>query len=152
MFGNLAEQMGYMGGFSDKFTDLHKLDKYLLQAKHAANMHNQSEDEAAMLFFQDYILDYFLQAGIETFPLEMLYSKGLQTLLEYDRRRNTEYTKTLDIWLRNEMNLTQTAKEIFIQRSSLVKRLDKIKHLTGEDLTDPDIRLYYRICFHLMKN
>jgi DNA-binding PucR family transcriptional regulator len=105
-----------------------------------------------MLFFQDYILEYFLQAGVEMLPVEMLYSKGLRTLLEYDRRKHTGYAKTLETWLRNETNLTQTAKELFIQRSSLVKRLDKIKHLTGEDLTDPDFRLYYRICFRLLKN
>jgi DNA-binding PucR family transcriptional regulator len=105
-----------------------------------------------MLFFQDYILEYFLQTGIETLPLEMLYSKGMRNLLEYDRRKNTSYAKTLDAWLRNEMSLTQTANEVFIQRSSLVKRLDKIRRLTGDDLSDPDTRLYYRICFRLMKN
>ncbi|MDR2246278.1 MAG: helix-turn-helix domain-containing protein [Treponema sp.] len=48
--------------------------------------------------------------------------------------------------------MTQTASEVFIQRSSLVKRLDKIRRLTGDDLADPDTRLYYRICFRLMKN
>jgi hypothetical protein len=151
-FGNLVEEMGYRGGFSDKFTNLHKLEKYLLQAEHAVNMHNQIEADATILFFQDYILDYFLQAGIETIPLEMLYSKGMRNLLEYDRRKNTDYAKTLEAWLRNEMSLTQTANEVFIQRSSLVKRLGKIKRLTGDDFSDPDTRLYYRICFRLMKN
>jgi hypothetical protein len=152
MFGNLTKQMGYRGGFSDKFTDINKLDKHLLQAEHATNMHNQIEADATILSFQDYILDYFLQAGIEMLPLEMLYSKGLRTLLDYDRRKNTDYARTLEAWLRNEMSLTQTANEVFIQRSSLVKRLDKIKRLTGDDFSDPDTRLYYRICFRLMKN
>jgi DNA-binding PucR family transcriptional regulator len=38
-----------------------------------------------------------------------------------------------------------------LHRSSLLKRLDKIKRLIGSDLKDADTRLYYRICLKLMK-
>lgn len=42
-------------------------------------------------------------------------------------------------------------KEFHIKhRSSLVKRLDKNKQLLDFDLSSPNLRLYYRICFELI--
>ena len=32
-----------------------------------------------------------------------------------------------------------------------MKRLDKIQRIIADDLEDPDVRLYYRLCLMLMK-
>ena len=71
-------------------------------------------------------------------------------LMAHDRQKGTEYIKTLDVYLRNEMRITQTAKALYIHRSSLIKRLDRIMCLLQDNLEHPDVRLYYRLCLALL--
>ncbi|MDE7221495.1 MAG: helix-turn-helix domain-containing protein [Oscillospiraceae bacterium] len=73
-------------------------------------------------------------------------------LLEHDQQKETEYIKTLDTYLWNETHITQTTEALYIHRSSLIKRLDKIQRLLGDDLNDTDVRLYYRICLALINS
>ncbi len=81
--------------------------------------------------------------------MESLCSQGLLALLEHDRNRGTEYVKTLDTYLKNETSMSKTAADLYIHRSSLLKRLNKIERIMQEDLQDPNVRLYYRICLAL---
>ncbi|MDR1622590.1 MAG: helix-turn-helix domain-containing protein [Synergistaceae bacterium] len=92
-----------------------------------------------------------LDTCLDKLPFEFLCSKGIQRLIDYDNRKKTEYLDTLEIYLRNEMNISKTAEELFIHRSSLLKRLDRIAGLTGDDLSNSDTRLYYRILFRLLR-
>jgi len=68
------------------------------------------------------------------------------SVMEYDSARHTDYMQTLDVFLKNEMSISQTAADLFIHRNSLIKRLEKLKQLLNIDLESPDVRLYYRIC------
>ena len=78
-------------------------------------------------------------------------SEGLKALREHDRLKGSEYLRTLDLYLQNEMSVTRTSQALFIHRSSLLKRLDKIQRLLNQDLSDPDTRLYFRICLALLR-
>ena len=82
---------------------------------------------------------------------ETLFSQGLRAMVEHDRRKSGEYIKTLDTYLQNEMSVTKTAKALYIHRSSLLKRLDSIQRLLGDDLSNPERRLYYRLCLSLLR-
>lgn len=144
----ILERMGYSGGLSNHFTDIRKLSDYYLQASYAVEYGGGGE--GPLCFFRDHTLSYLLDNCTQRLPAESLYSRGLNALREHDRQKGTEYVKTLDAYLRNEMHITQTAEALYIHRSSLIKRLDKIRNLLGDDLEDPDTRLYYRICLALL--
>ena len=73
-------------------------------------------------------------------------------LLEHDQKKGTEYIKTLDVYLQNEMSITKTAEALFIHRTSLMKRLDKLIRLLDDDLHSPETRLTYRLCLAMLKN
>ncbi|MFR4133463.1 MAG: helix-turn-helix domain-containing protein [Parabacteroides distasonis] len=92
-----------------------------------------------------------LDSCLNDFPLDSLLSTGIRQLLEHDRRKSSEYFQTLDLFLQNEASITRTAEALFIHRSSLLKRLDKIYRILGSTLTQPDERLYLRICIQLLK-
>lgn len=149
-FGDTLRRMGYTGGISNPFTDLHLLGDYLRQASYAVEY--ERGEEGPLYFFHDSTLSYILDICTRDLPAESLYSQGLIALLDNDRRRGTEYIKTLDTYLQNETRITQTAEALYIHRSSLIKRLDKIQRLLGDDLGNPDARLYYRICLALLNN
>ena len=104
-----------------------------------------------LLKIRDYALSCMLDSCLNDFPLDSLLSTGIRQLLEHDRRKSSEYLQTLDLFLQNEMSITRTAEALFIHRSSLLKRLDKIYRILGSTLTQPDERLYLRICIQLLK-
>ena len=45
-----------------------------------------------------------------------------------------EMMETIDAFFRNDLNLSTTAREMFIHRNTLIYRLDKIRKVTGYDL------------------
>lgn len=149
VFSNMVQRMGYFGGVSNPFWNLNQVPDYLRQAGYAAERCGGKKKPVAG--FSGYTLGYMLSACVGEMPLQTLLSEGLLTLLNNDRERGAEYLKTLDVYLKNEMNITRTAECLFIHRSSLIKRLDKIQRLLGNDLSKPNMRLYYRMCLALME-
>ena len=67
--------------------------------------------------------------------------RALRRVIAYDARKNTEYLHTLQVYLENEMNITPTAQALFIHRSSLIKRLNKLTDLLQDNLSDPKTKL-----------
>ena len=47
---------------------------------------------------------------------------------------NSEMMETIEAFFQNDMNLSTTAREMFIHRNTLIYRLDKIRKATGFDL------------------
>lgn len=71
----------------------------------------------------------------------VLDNQPLQILLNYDRAHETNYVHTMRVYLANNCNVTQTAKQLFIHRHTLLKRLDKISIIGNVDLEDYNTRV-----------
>ena len=57
-------------------------------------------------------------------------------LLAYDKKTKVGLMQTLMVYLSTNYNATRTAKELHLNRHSLLYRLRKIEHLTGLSLSD----------------
>lgn len=147
--GSEIGRMGYYGGVSNPFAELAEIDQHLLQAEFAVDRGRASGK--SLIFFHDHALSYLLDACCSEMPAEAVMGQGLKNLLAYDAARGTEHVRTLDVYLRNETNVTRTARELYIHRSSLIKRLEKIKGVLQDDLEDDNHRLYYRLCLALIR-
>ncbi|MCC8162191.1 MAG: helix-turn-helix domain-containing protein [Lachnospiraceae bacterium] len=51
----------------------------------------------------------------------------------------------------NERNATQTARDLFIHRSTLLYRLERIQKLTEVNLDDPKERLVLRVSYYILE-
>ncbi len=151
MFTNTLKRMGYIAGISNEFTSIANIIYYNMQAEYIVNVSFHKSEKGTLFFFDDYVLEYMLYECSGKFPAETLFTKGLKALMEYDKTHDTEYMKTLDVYLKNEMGIKTTAEELFIHRSSLFKRIDRIRDILNMDLDDPEKRLYLRICLALLK-
>lgn len=152
-FRALLDRMDYFAGLSNFFLETDRIYDYLLQAHYVVEHFADHPGEKTLYFFQDRTLDYLLNACTAEMAAQSLIARSILCLADHDKKKGTEYVKTLDIYLRNEMSITKTADALFIHRTSLMKRLDKIQRLMNDDLSDPDRRLYYRLClalFHRM--
>jgi hypothetical protein len=58
---------------------------------------------------------------------------------------DNELQKTIDVYFRNNMNISETARSLYIHRNTLIYRMEKIQKLTGLDLNDFDDAVFLRM-------
>lgn len=105
-----------------------------------------------MLSFKDYALDYIFNKTCESLGSDYLIAPEIQLLMDYDQNHNSNLSPTLETYLDLERNVVQTAKSLFIHRSTLFYRLDRISQLTGLDLENPKTRLYLQLSYQILRS
>ena len=68
--------------------------------------------------FNDYLLEYLLKRAEEEIPPQLLCSEKLLLLKKYDDKNKTDLYNTVKVYLELERNILQTAKELYIHRST----------------------------------
>ena len=137
--------MNFRASISESFTDLFKVRDYYLQAAAILETGLQYAPEQFIYRFSDYILPYMLRHSMGEFDMDFLITDGLRNLMEADS--GVDYWDTLKRYLENECNASKTAQDLYLHRSSLLPRLEKIRSLV--DLDTPENRLYLRMCICL---
>lgn len=83
---------------------------------------------------------YTILHGLNQPVVNMFMDSQLGALLEYSEEKSIDLFHTLSVYLRNNGNAKGTSEELFIHRSSLIYRLEKIESLLGVDLNDSETR------------
>ena len=73
--------------------------------------------------------------------LEQIIPPAVKKLADYDKANNTQYLETLDSLLGNNLNLSKTAKELFIHYKTMLHRMDRICQIAEISLDDRQTRL-----------
>jgi sugar diacid utilization regulator len=81
--------------------------------------------------------------------LRVFITDTLGAVLAYDRRRNTDLVTTLAAYFDNSANLTRASKALHVHMNTLVKRLDRIAALIGDDWQQPDNALPLQLAVRL---
>lgn len=151
MVKELLRAMNLKVGVSYSFTNLSMARLYYRQACVAFEMGSAINPDLSYYPFHDYVLPYMMSHCMGEFPLELLLTKGICQLLEHDLASQANYVYTLRTYLNNKMNITKTAKDLFIHRSTLLERLKRIQSLLQTDLEDPDQRLRLQISLKIIE-
>lgn len=139
--------MNFQMGLSAPFTDLFRAKSHYLQAADMLETGRRYAPEQRIYRFSDYILPYMLRHSRGELDGESFLTPGLKELKELDG--TVDYWGTLRLYLDNECNASKTAQELYLHRSSLLPRLEKIRSLV--DLDTPEERLYLRMCITLLE-
>ena len=139
-------------GASFPFRDFLQLRDYYRQADKAIEMAWASQSDSRYFPFSDYVLDYIIEHFTQEFPASAICSQAVLQLYEFDREKGTHFIETLQSYFRNCGQQTATAQELFIHRSTLSYRLEKIQEITGADLSDENARLYLQISLRLLRS
>lgn len=138
--------MNFRAGISAPFQDIFKARDYYLQANAILDVGYELSREQYIYRFEDYILPYMLRHCPGTFETDKILLPGLEQLRTLEG--GVDYWDTLRRYLDNECNASKTAQDLFLHRSSLLLRLEKIKSLVHLDT--PEQRLYLRMCISLL--
>lgn len=82
-----------------------------------------------------------LAAHSSTADFEKIIPPAVKKLAAYDEAKNTQYLETLDSLLGNNMNLSKTAKQLFIHYKTMLHRMDRICEIAEISLDDRQTRL-----------
>ena len=130
-------------GASSEIHDFMLVPQGYIQASAALDLGRKS--------FNDYLLEYLLKKGREEIPPQLLCSEKLLLLKKYDDKNKTDLYNTVKVYLELERNILQTAKELYIHRSTLFYRLERIRKIAGIDFEDSRERLGLRLSFYILE-
>lgn len=100
--------------------------------------------------FQDVAEHYLLEKCTEDLPAHMVCAPEILRMMDYDEKHDAEYCYTLKVLLENNMQPVLTAKKLFIHRTTLLYRMEKMDALFHVRLSDPVRRFYYQLSLMLL--
>ena len=133
------------------FSYLHRVRFYYRQTEIALDFGAQLHPAQRIYYFEEYAMRYMIYSCVGEFPLEMLYTEGFQQLMEFDASTQTDYLDTLRVYLNNNMNITKSAEDLYIHRSTFLERIKKIEKIMTTDLKKPEERLYLNMLLKMLE-
>ena len=76
----------------------------------------------------------------------------LETLDDYDQKNNTEYLKTLKVYITSMCSTSKTVERMHIHRNTLLYRLKKIEELTDSSLDNERLAATLLNNFYLLED
>ena len=141
----------YKAGISGLVYAAGQLRGAYLQAVAAFRLGAEKDPMFWYYLFEDYRMDYLIRKAAEEISPELLVIPALSALQRADQEKGTNYTETLRMYAAENFNVTRTAQRLFIHRTSLQDRLNRIRELTGIDLECPEARFDLLFSLRLLK-
>jgi len=107
----------------------------------AANVAQGGSDGVALAFEQTGAYRLLLSTMSENpSELQRFYAETVEPLLAYDEQYETELVRTLATFLEADGNVAGTAQRLFTHRHTVYYRLERVRELSGLDVSSSDGR------------
>jgi len=135
-------------GIGEPKPSLTTLAESYLEAKRAM--------EVGYIFQKSSSIHVFRYLLLERFLMDIPREEGMHYhQLLFNRKTaklfNDEMLQTIEMFFRKDLNLSDTARQLYIHRNTLVYRLDKVQRQTGLDLRKFDDAVTFKILHELKK-
>lgn len=149
---NLLKKFHAYCGISNSFDNLLDIADYQMQAHDAMTWGRKNDCDKFIYMYSDYYLSAILYPRTEQMPPNNYISPIIIQVQEYDRIHSTDLYFTLQKYIKNLCNTSNTAAELHLHRNSLLYRINKIEELTHSNLKDFQIFLHLGISFYMLEN
>lgn len=146
LMGETAHQMTVGIGRSRHTID--ELRESYAEARRAIEVGRSFKPEESIFVYSRLILERFLMElpqDISAYYHSLLFNRKNQRLF------NEEMLYTIDMFFKKDLNLSDTARQLYIHRNTLVYRLDKVQKQTGLDLRSFEDAVTFKILMELKK-
>jgi sugar diacid utilization regulator len=107
----------------------------------AANVAEGGSQEGVLAFEQTGAYRLLLSTMTENpSELQRFYAETVEPLVAYDEQYETELLQTLETFLEADGNVAGTAQRLFTHRHTVYYRLERVRELTGLDVSSSDGR------------
>ncbi|MBK0419042.1 helix-turn-helix domain-containing protein [Leucobacter sp. CSA1] len=100
------------------------------EAQEAAIVAAAQKREGRATLFSEVMLDRIL---VHSDYGEELMDEFVRPLLDYDKQHSSSLVRTLQAYIRNDLNLSRTAKSLTVSPNTVAYRIKRIGELTGQD-------------------
>ena len=140
--------MSILVGVSSVSENINQLNTSYKEAQIALEVGKVFDEEKAILNYDNLgigRLIYQLPIKLCELFLQEVFKKGDISLLD------TETILTINKFFENDLNVSETSRQLFVHRNTLVYRLEKIYKLTGLDLRKFDQAIVFKVAMMVHK-
>lgn len=136
-------------GISNQRDDLLCINEAYEEARTAINVGRAYHSNRSVFIYRNLLLERFLN----DVPVDMC---GSYNQMIFNRKTarlfNDEMVHTIETFFDNSLNLSETARKLYIHRNTLVYRLEKVQRSIGLDLRNFDDAVTFKMMMLLGKN
>ncbi|MBV7274340.1 helix-turn-helix domain-containing protein [Clostridium sp. PL3] len=137
-------------GLSRHFTKLTDIHKYFSQSLKSMELGSRIHKKISFFQYNDYAI-YDMMNVYSSEALKDFYNPSFLTLIEYDKKHNTNYVQTLYIYISNDKNKVASADLLHIHRNTLNYRIAKINEIMQVDLNNRDLLFHINLSFKILE-
>lgn len=137
-------------GISKSFCDPTEIKKHFEQCRAAVKAMSTAGGTGGICFFDDCVLKYMIEHACGGFAPAELAPEGLLKVF-YTKGKAIEYWNALVVYIKTGYNASKAARLLYLHRSTFLKRLDKIKRMSGMDFESHRQRLKAAILAELLE-
>jgi len=139
-------------GVSKPCIELLDMDKAYMQAMEAIKISEGIKNKKPISFFEDLAVYHLFDTGTSNQALTDFYEAGpLARLVKYDDENNTNLVQTLEQYFSCNGNVSSASKAMYLHRNTFIYRIEKIKAVLEDDLTDPERLFEIQVALHIRK-
>ena len=136
-------------GISNPRDDLLSITEAYEEARSAINVGRVYHPNRTVFTYRNLLLERFLN----DVPVDMCASYNTMIFNRKTARLfNDEMVHTIEAFFDNSLNLSETARKLYIHRNTLVYRLEKVQRAIGLDLRNFDDAVTFKMMMLLGKN
>ncbi|CAH2713095.1 Purine catabolism regulatory protein [Neobacillus rhizosphaerae] len=141
----------YLIGIGRQYETINSLHKSFSEANESIRLMQKFNDRGGVSHFEDHSIYHFLDSNIKDMELEDFFMKRLGKIYEHDQLHGTGYIITLENYFLNNLNISETAKAMFLHRNTLIYRIEKIKEILNSDLKNSEELLQIQLALKIFR-
>ncbi|OCA88129.1 transcriptional regulator [Bacillus sp. FJAT-27225] len=138
-------------GIGRQYRRIDSLHKSFSEATESIRLMQRLNHQNGVAHFEDHSVYHFLDSNIKDLQLEDFFMKRLGKLYEQDKTQGTDYISTLENYFANNINISETAKAMFLHRNTVIYRIDKIKEILNTDLKNSEELLQIQLALKIYR-
>lgn len=153
-FLQLLEKNHLQVYISDEFSDIALIHRHYQQCQRTRTIKNLLNRDGRIFYYDDFkcsAMALELCKDGDTDKLEEFCSEDLRNIREYDEVNHTEYYALLKIYVISGKSMSACARQMYLHKSTVAYRLNKLKELFGLDLDNHEKFFDYYNSFLLME-
>lgn len=136
-------------GLGRFYPGIRGLQQSYQEAKQALRLGENLPALRGVVAFSDLGIYRFIYARDRDKEVQNFLQETLGKLLEYDREKNTELIRTLQVYFQHHGNLKKVSEALFTHYNTILYRLERIREISGLDLDNPDDRFNLEVALKL---
>ena len=135
---------------SYRFNDLLDAKIYVEQAKKQLQHNLAYHETNSISYYKYFFFEHLYLLSENQKEIVSSIHPAIRQMVQYDELHNTKYTYTLEVYLKNNRNAPESAKELYIHKSTLFYRFAKMEELFNLKLNHSDSLFAYEFSLRLI--